>query len=396
MPPAEQRAREQIDSQLEAAGWAVQDHDRMNLAASNGVAVREFPLKSGQADYMLYADGRAIGVVEAKPRGHTLTGVETQSLQYTGNLPERLPYYRLPLPFSYETTGVETQFTNHLDPAPRSRPVFTFHRPEELMRLVKLGEKQLRANLREIPELDTRPLWPPQIEAIRNLEQSLAEDRPRSLIQMATGSGKTFVACNFCYRLIKHARAKRILFLVDRTNLGRQTLKEFQQFDSPHTQYKFTDEYNVQHLRSNALNPASKVAISTIQRLYSILQGEEEFDETGEQHSQFESSDRLNKEPMPVVYNPQLPIEWFDFIVVDECHRSIYNLWRQVLDYFDAFLIGLTATPTSRPSAFSMATSCTSTAMKKPSRTTSTSATTSTASTPRSAKAVPRLQASRA
>ena len=352
MPPAEQRAREQIDSQLEAAGWAVQDHDRMNLAASKGVAVREFPLKSGQADYMLYADGRAIGVVEAKPRGHTLTGVETQSLQYTGNLPERLPYYRLPLPFSYETTGVETQFTNHLDPAPRSRPVFTFHRPEELMRLVKLGEKQLRANLREIPELDTRPLWPPQIEAIRNLEQSLAEDRPRSLIQMATGSGKTFVACNFCYRLIKHARAKRILFLVDRTNLGRQTLKEFQQFDSPHTQYKFTDEYNVQHLRSNALNPASKVAISTIQRLYSILQGEEEFDETGEQHSQFESSDRLNKEPMPVVYNPQLPIEWFDFIVVDECHRSIYNLWRQVLDYFDAFLIGLTATPTKQTIGF--------------------------------------------
>ena len=352
MPGDEDQARQSIDRQLAAAGWSVQDHDRMDLSAGRGVAVREFPLKSGYADYLLYVAGKAAGVIEAKPEGHPLAGVETQSLQYTGNLPERLPYHRLPLPFSYESTGTETFFTNHLDPAPRSRRVFTFHRPEELERLLALGDRQLRANLQSMPPLDPTGLWPVQVTAVENLERSLAENRPRALIQMATGSGKTFTACNFCYRLIKHAGAKRILFLVDRNNLGKQTLNEFQQFDTPGTQYNFTEEYNVQRLRSNAIDPASKVVVTTIQRLYSILQGEEQFDEENEEHSGFETPEGLHKEPVPVAYNPDIPIETFDFIVVDECHRSIYNLWRQVLDYFDAFLIGLTATPTKQTIGF--------------------------------------------
>jgi type I restriction enzyme R subunit len=347
----EERSRLEIDRQLTAAGWDVQDFRQMNLAAGTGIAVREFPLATGEADYLLYADGRAIGVVEAKPEGHTLVGVETQSAKYTTGLPPGLPNYRLPLPFAYESTGNETRFTNILEPDARSRPVFTFHRPEELIRLVQL-EQQPRALLRGMPPLDEGRLWRVQLEAIRNLEASLAANRPRSLIQMATGSGKTFTAVNFCYRLIKHAKARRILFLVDRNNLGDQTLNEFQQFTSPTSGYKFTEEYTVQHLKHNAIAPASKVCITTIQRLYSMLQGEEDYLEENEEGSLFETESSLTKKPQPVVYNPKLPIDTFDFIVVDECHRSIYNLWRQVLEYFDAFLIGLTATPTAQTIGF--------------------------------------------
>ena len=347
----EQEARREIDRQLEQCGWQVQSHAEMNISDGRGVAVREFPLKTGSADYLLYADGKAIGVIEAKPEGHTLTGVELQSGKYTVGLLDVIPHYHIPLPFAYESTGTVTQFTNGLDPDPRSRETFAFHRPEELIRLVQL-DAQLRANLRTPPELNKGTLWPVQIEAVQNLEQSLADNRPRSLIQMATGSGKTYVACTFAYRLIKFAKAKRILFLVDRNTLGKQALNEFQQYASPYTPYKFTEEFNVQRLAKNTIDPASKVCITTIQRLYSVLKGEEEFEEENEEQSMFESASPLIKEPMPVVYNPQIPLETFDFIVVDECHRSIYNVWRQVLEYFDAFIVGLTATPTAQTIGF--------------------------------------------
>ncbi|HUP79278.1 MAG TPA: DEAD/DEAH box helicase family protein [Pirellula sp.] len=201
-----------------------------------------------------------------------------------------------------------------------------------MIRLVNL-DKQVRGLLKQMPELNTGHLWKVQIDSIQNLEESLAANRPRALIQMATGSGKTFTAVNFCYRLIKYAEAKRILFLVDRNNLGKQTLNEFQQFVSPVNGYKFTEEYSVQHLKKNTIAPASKVCITTIQRLYSMLKGENDFEEENEEGSLFETENTLFKEPLPVVYNPKIPIEMFDFIVVDECHRSIYNIWRQVLEY---------------------------------------------------------------
>jgi type I restriction enzyme, R subunit len=346
----EEKARLQIDQYLQDAGWVVQDANRIDLGAGLGIAVREFPLTTGYADYLLYADGRAIGVVEAKPEGFPLKGVETQSSKYTFGLPKDLPHHHLPLPFAYESTGGETQFTNTLEPDARSRTVFAFHKPEELLRLVG-KERQGRDLLREMPPLDTGRLWRVQIESVNNLERSLAENRLRALIQMATGSGKTYTAVNFCYRLIKYAGAKRILFLVDRNNLGEQTLTEFQQFASPSTGYKFTEEYEVQHLKGKTISPSSKVCITTIQRLYSML-ANKELDEEAEEGSLFETETSLAKEPMAVTYNPAVPIETFDYIVVDECHRSIYNLWRQVLEYFDAFLIGLTATPTKQTIGF--------------------------------------------
>lgn len=348
----EEKARLGIDKQLQACGWAVQDKEHVNLQAARGVAVREFPLPGfGEADYMLFGDGKAIAPLEAKPEGHTLTGVEVQSAKYQKGLPPGIPRWKLPLPFAYESTGVETRFTNFLDPEPRSRQVFAFHRPETLLEWVQ-DSATLRQRLRQMPPLIDDALWQSQAITIRNLERSLTDDRPRSLIQSATGSGKTFTAINFAYRAIKFAKARRVLFLVDRGNLGRQAYKEFQQFATPDDGRKFTELYNVQHLQSNKLDPVSKVCIATIQRLYSMLKGEPDLAPGLDEESGWTVAQSLFKQPPPIEYNPSIPIETFDFIITDECHRSIYDLWRQVLEYFDGYLIGLTATPSKQTIGF--------------------------------------------
>jgi type I restriction enzyme, R subunit len=321
-PTPEQEARSKIDEMLEQAGWLVQDLKHVNLHIGRGVAIREFPLKPGhgEADYLLYVDGLAAGVVEAKPAGHTLTGVEIQSDKYKHGLPDELPAWFRPLPYCYQTTGIESRFTSNLDPEPRSRQVFSFHRPETLAAWIddSTTEKEVaaqrgvhwtpvtyRGRLQLMPPFHTEGLWPAQITAIANLEKSLAANRPRSLIQMATGSGKTFTAVSFIYRQLKFANARRVLFLVDRANLGRQTLKEFQQYSSPYTPYKFTEEYIVNHLQSNRIDTTARVCICTIQRLYSILRGEELAPEL-EEESLFDHAS-LFKEPPPVVYNPAIP-----------------------------------------------------------------------------------------
>jgi type I restriction enzyme R subunit len=352
MPTPEQRARQNIDKLLQAAGWVVQDRRDLNLGAGLGVAVREFPLSTGPADYLLFVQRKAIGVVEAKPEGTTLSGVEAQSARYSIGLGATPLHWHSPLPFLYESTGVETFFTDGLDPEPRSQRVFAFHQPETLLRWVR-EPATLRGRLRALPPLITHGLWPAQIEAIANLEASLAANRPRALIQMATGSGKTFTAVSSVYRLIKHAKAQRVLFLVDRRNLGKQALNEFRQYVTPDDGRKFSELYNVQHMQSNLLDPVSQVCITTIQRLYSMLRGEAEFDPALEEQSLWEVGAGLERQPpRAVAYNRSLPPEYFDVIFVDECHRSIYTLWRQVLEYFDAFLNGLTATPALQTLAF--------------------------------------------
>src|SRR5947208_2034705 len=354
MPSPEELARQNIDALLEPCGWQLQDRRSINLSASRGVAIREALLKDrDEVDYLLFVDGKAIGTVEAKPEGYTLTGVEEQSGKYGKGLLDIYPKWREPLPFAYESTGIETQFTNHLDPSPKSRNVFALHKPETLLEWIE-SDTQLNTRLANLPTADQMPksnLWSAQIEAIRNLERSLAANKRRALIQMATGSGKTYTAVNFVYRLIKLAGARRVLFLVDRGNLGDQTLKEFQQFVTPDDGRKFTELYNVQHLQSAQLDRVSRVCISTIQRLYSMLRGEE-IDSEIDERSGYELRESLWKQPPPVVYNPNVPIETFDFIITDECHRSIYNLWRQVLEYFDAYLISLTATPSKQTICF--------------------------------------------
>src|SRR3990167_576100 len=346
----EEEARKKIDQLLEAAGWKIQDLRELNLGASLGVAVREFLLKSGPADYLLFVDRKAVGVVEAKPVGTTLSGVAEQTEGYLTGVPENLPHVQEPLPFAYESTGIETFFRDLRDPEPCSRRVFAFHKPETISKWLS-QENTLRARLSSMSLLITKGLRPCQIEAIKNLEKSFAEARPRSLIQMASGGGKTYTAVSSIYRLIKFADAKRVLFLVDRSNLGRQTRNEFQQYITPDDGRKFTELYNVQHLTSNTLDPVSRVCITTIQRLYSMLKGEPEFDAELEEQSLFDISPREER-PKEVFYNPQIPIETFDFVITDECHRSIYHLWRQVLEYFDSFIIGLTATPSKQTLGF--------------------------------------------
>ncbi len=274
MQSPEELAREKIDALLQQCGWIIQNRSTINLSASRGIAIREALLKDrDEVDYLLFVDGKAIGTVEAKPEGHSLTGVEEQSGKYGEGLLEIYPKWREPLPFAYESTGIETQFTNQLDPSPKSRNVFAFHKPETLLEWLE-PDKQLNTRLANLLAADKMPksnLWSAQIEAIHNLEKSLAANKRRALIQMATGSGKTYTAVNFVYRLIKLAGARRVLFLVDRGNLGDQTLKEFQQFVTPDDGRKFTELYNVQHLQSAQLDRVSRVCISTTQRLYSML-----------------------------------------------------------------------------------------------------------------------------
>ena len=353
---AEAKARVEIDRQLLACGWLVQDRKAMNLYAGQGIAVREFIMAvgHGRADYLLFIDQKAVGAIEAKPSGTPLAGVEAQSAKYAAGLPKDLPALVNPLPFLYESTGDETMFTNGFDPDPRSRPVFTFHRPDSLARWLRhwvddADGGSLRARLsgsgRSRPTGFAGFRWRRSVVSTPRWRAN----HPRALAQMATGSGKTFMAANLAYRLVRFADAERVLFLVDRANLGRQTLREFQQFATPGDGRKFTDLYNVQLLTSNRIDPAARVVITTVQRLYSMLRGEEELPEDVDEKS---GSEVEPERPVEVAYNQQIPIEAFDVVIIDECHRSIYGVWRQVIEYFDAFLVGLTATPAKQTFGF--------------------------------------------
>jgi type I restriction enzyme R subunit len=353
----EQKARDTIDALLRQAGWVVQSVGKLDLSAGLGQAVREYQTDVGPADYVLFLGKKAVGVIEAKreEEGQRLTAHEAQTEGYAA---AKLKWVnnKEPLPFLYESTGIITRFTDGRDPKPRSREVFNFHRPETLKEWLSQNDS-LRGRLHHIPPLnpDKRPaselrLRDCQESAIANLEESFQHDRPRALIQMATGAGKTYTAITSIYRLLKHAHAKRVLFLVNTKNLGEQAEQEMMSYTPLDDNRKFTELYNVQRLKSSYVAKDSQVCISTIQRLYSILKGTE-LDEAVEETNPAEIK-LPNKEPLPVVYNEKIPPEFFDFIFIDECHESIYNLWRQVPEYFDASLIGLTATPDSRTYGF--------------------------------------------
>ncbi|TAG28417.1 MAG: DEAD/DEAH box helicase [Verrucomicrobia bacterium] len=348
----EQIARAAIDAQLRASGWAVQPKDAINFHEAEGQAVREYTTDTGPADYVLFVDGQPVGVIEAKKEtlGANITAVEEQTAEYAAAKLRYIQSTGIPLPFLYDATGVIVRFTDQRDPKPRSREVFSFHRPETLRESLA-SARALRARLHDLPALDPANLRECQIEAVTNLETSLKAARPRALVQMATGAGKTFTAITSVYRLLKHARVRRVLFLVDTRNLGEQAEQEFLAFTPSDDNRKFTELYSAQRLASSHVPADAQVCISTIQRMYSILQGTE-LDASAEDENPAEHSADRRREPLPVAYNAKVPPEFFDLIIIDECHRSIYNLWRQVLDYFDAFLVGLTATPDARTYAF--------------------------------------------
>ncbi|NNM68381.1 MAG: DEAD/DEAH box helicase family protein [Gallionella sp.] len=352
----EQKARDNIDALLKQAGWIVQSAKKIDLNVGLGQAVREYYTDIGPADYVLFVDKKAVGVIEAKKEdlAHKITEVEEQTGGYAA---AKLKWVnnKEPLPFLYESTGIITRFTDGRDPKPRSREVFSFHRPETLKEWLSQGPS-LRESLHHIPPLNPNHLPAKELRlrdcqeiAITNLEESFKADRPRALIQMATGAGKTYTAITSIYRLLKYAHGKRILFLVDTKNLGEQAEQEMMSFVPLDDNRKFTELYNVQRLKSSFVAKDSQVCISTIQRLYSILK-DTPLDDAVEEINPAEMAQP--KAPMPVVYNEKVPPEFFDFIFIDECHRSIYNLWQQVIDYFDASLIGLTATPDNRTYGF--------------------------------------------
>jgi type I restriction enzyme R subunit len=353
----EQIARDRIDALLGASGWAVQDKKAINFNVGLGIAVREYQTDVGPADYVLFVDKQAVGVIEAKKAdlGQNITTVEFQTESYAA---AKLKWVKSqqPLTFLYESTGTITRFTDARDPKPRSREIFSFHRPETLQAFLEPGTS-LRSRLTGMPLLNPEKRPPAELglracqeNAVTNLEVSFKDNRPRALVQMATGSGKTYTAITQAYRLLKHAQAKRILFLVDTKNLGEQAEQEFMAFVPSDDNRNFTELYSVQRLKTSFMPSDCQVCICTIQRLYSILKGES-LDEVLEELTPAEQLTRPKK-PMPVVYNDKVPPEFFDFIIIDECHRSIYNLWLQVLDYFDAFLVGLTATPDNRTYGF--------------------------------------------
>ena len=347
----EEKARQLIDARLAQAGWVVQDLSEVNPMASLGVAVREYPTSTGPVDYALFVDGLPVGVVEAKrdEMGENITAVEPQSGRYANS---KFKYITAEhhIRFAYEATGVLTRFTDYDDEKCRSRTVYSFHRPETLRAL--LAQKDtVRNNLKHFPPLDTRGFRDCQVTAIQNLNQSFADNRPKALVQMATGAGKTFTAITAAYRLLKYGGMKRILFLVDTRSLGEQAEREFRAYAPNYDNRSFPELYGVCRLKSGYIPGDVQICISTIQRMYSILKGDE-IDESVEDESLFEQSGANSQPVKEVVYNEKYPPEFFDCIIVDECHRSIYNVWSQVLEYFDAFIIGLTATPDKRTIAY--------------------------------------------
>ena len=327
------------------------DRKQLNLFAGLGVAVREFPTSTGPVDYALFVDGTPVGVVEAKKddAGETITDVETQSSRYASS---KLKWVTrdYQIRFAYEATGKLTRFTDYADQKYRSRTVFSFHQPEELQRLLRQMDT-VHNRMKRFPSFDTTGFRSCQITAIENLERSFAANKPRALIQMATGAGKTFTAITAVYRLLKFTGVNRVLFLVDTKGLGEQAEREFLAYRPNDDNRSFSELYGVRRLKSSFIPSDAHVCISTIQRMYSILRGEE-FDESTEEESFHENPSMDQQTPKEVVYNAKYPPEFFDVIIIDECHHSIYNVWKQMLEYFDAFQIGLTATPDKRIFAY--------------------------------------------
>ncbi|MGN5381022.1 DEAD/DEAH box helicase family protein [Streptomyces lasalocidi] len=367
-PLSEARVRDRIDEMLCDAGWSVQDgKGSQNLYSARGVAVREVTTAAGRADYLLYVDTKLVGVIEAKHEGADLTTAERQADRYAEGLTARqdLQAWRTPLPYRYVSDGGLVRFRDDLDPDSRTRDVYSFHQPETIARWIREAEADAaaptyRARIRaRLPKLDPAEvaagrLRPAQFEAVQGLEESLRRGDQRSLIQMATGAGKTFAAVTAAYRLLKYAKAQRILFLVDRNNLGAQALAEFTNYTTPDDGRKFTELYNVDQLTGSTVLDSSKVVISTIQRISRLLAGQEPGDpDDYSEPSAFEEEERGTSAPAAdVTYNGKLSPESFDLVIIDECHRSIYGRWRSVLEYFDAHLVGLTATPVAQTFGF--------------------------------------------
>jgi len=337
----EDHLRAQIDASLAAAGWIVQPGDQLDLGAGLGVAVQEFSTASGPVDYALFVGSELCGVIAASPADTIWSGFADEAARDIADVPGDLVRRPGQARFEYFASSSELLFRDHADPAPRARRVFLFHRPETLQRWLA-DDVTIRRRLQAMPPLVTEGLRDCQAGAVRALEASLAAGKPRALIQMAAAAGKTFTASTFSHRLLEHGKFRRILFLADRASLVRQAYDEFLAYRPPATEGAFAAPVEIQKLGPEGLDYSAAVVISTIGRVHAVLTGTA-LSEADEERSGFEGGTEEAGRVVP--YNPDVPIETFDLVITDECHHAVYGAWRAVLDYFDAFTVGLTATP---------------------------------------------------
>ena len=341
----EEKARKKIDMLLKKAGWSIVPRDQYSPGVS-AVAIEEGLLKGNlEADYLLFLEGKAIGVLEAKKESVFLDDVvANQAENYTHKLLPMYQYWENPLPLIYLSNGKELLFKNAKIPGSTYQKLDAMHTPKEMVKLA--GINSFFAGL---PTLDPKGLRDCQYEAITNLEASFRNSQRKALIVLATGAGKTFTACLAAYRFLAYTPARRVLFLVDRNNLGKQAEGAFGDFKLTENGEPFSTIYTTERLRSGKISDKTNLVICTIQRLFSVITGQElQDDDDGE--SSFESDTQPDVELNGKLL---LPPDFFDLIIVDECHRSIYGRWRKVLEYFkEARIIGLTATPGDETMAF--------------------------------------------
>lgn len=339
----EEKARVKIDQMFEEAGWQVVDRDFYSPTIS-AAAIREGLLKGNhEADYFLFINGKAVGVLEAKRAEVDVKAdrVTAQTKNYTRIVPNCYQVWQKPLPIGYQSNGEKTYFCDFRNPDSELEPVNRIHTPKELSKM--LGIEDIYAGL---PTLKKKGLRDCQFEAITELEKSFRAGQNKALMVLATGAGKTYTACLASYRFLAYTPMRRILFLVDRNNLGKQAEGEFGMFRLTENGDSFNTIYSVDRLKSAKIPSDSNVVISTIQRLFSLLKGEDITDNDDDDDNDIDT-------PVELPENPALPRDFFDVIIIDECHRSIYGNWKKVLDYFtSAKMIGLTATPVPETLAF--------------------------------------------
>ena len=339
----EEKARQKIDQWFTDAGWEVINRDEYE-PTSTAVAIREGLLKSNlEADYFLFINGKAVGVLEAKREETDAFSsiVCEQAALYARSVPNIYQTYQKPLPFIFTSNGKELYFCDFREQDHYFKQIMTIPTPHELVK--KLGINDYFAGL---PTLRKKGLRDCQYEAITELEKSFRSGQKRALMVLATGAGKTYTACLAAYRMLSYTPMRRVLFLVDRNNLGKQAEGEFGTFRLTENGEAFNTIFTVNRLRSSSIPSDSNVVISTIQRLFSFLKGE-----TIEDNDDDDENEPAEEVILPP--NLDLPHDYFDMIIIDECHRSIYKNWRKVLEYFDtARLVGLTATPIPETMAF--------------------------------------------
>jgi len=339
----EEKARLEIDRKLALAGWQVVDRSHYTPSIS-AVAVKEGLLKGNhEADYLLFINGKAIGVLEAKKENTGLSSiVAAQAEKYAHQLLTWYQSWQKPLPLVYLSNGKELLFRIISDKQSEYQPLQRMHTPREMVKITGIQDE-----FAGLPYLSPKGLRKCQYEAVTQLENSFQKGEQRALMVLATGAGKTFTACMAAYRLLSYTPVKRILFLVDRNNLGKQAEGEFGTFRLTETGEPFNTIFVVERLKSPHIPPESNVVIATIQRIFAALTGKDFTDE-----DEFEGIQEGDNE-ITLGENILLPPDFFDVIIVDECHRSIYGRWQQVLKYFNkARIIGLTATPVPETLAF--------------------------------------------